>query len=51
MAFSTRLLSICVMKSPFSESQIVGILKEADVGMRVADVCRKHCPRLGILWG
>ncbi len=29
-------------KSRFSESQIVAILKEADSGMKVAEVCRKH---------
>jgi len=29
-------------KSRFSETQIVSILKEADSGMKVADVCRKH---------
>ena len=29
-------------KSCFSETQIVAILKEADVGMKVADLCRKH---------
>ena len=29
-------------KSRFSESQIVGILKEADAGMKVSDLCRKH---------
>lgn len=29
-------------KSRFSESQIVAILKEADSGVKVADVCRKH---------
>ena len=29
-------------KSRFTESQIVAILKEADDGMKVADVCRKH---------
>ena len=29
-------------KSRFSEAQIVSILKEADAGMKVADVCRKH---------
>lgn len=29
-------------KSLFSESQIVGILKEADTGQKVGDVCRKH---------
>jgi putative transposase len=29
-------------KSTFSESQIVGILKEADAGVPVADLLRKH---------
>jgi putative transposase len=29
-------------KSKFSESQIVGILKEADSGMLVKYLCRKH---------
>lgn len=29
-------------KSRFSETQIVGILKEADAGLAVKDVCRKH---------
>ena len=29
-------------KSKFSESQIVGILKEADAGVPVADPLRKH---------
>lgn len=29
-------------RSRFSETQIVAILKEADAGMKVADVCRKH---------
>ena len=26
----------------FSEEQIIGVLKEADAGMKVADLCRKH---------
>jgi putative transposase len=29
-------------KSKFSESQIVAVLKEADAGMLVKDLCRKH---------
>ena len=29
-------------KSRFSETQIVSILKEADAGMKVDDICRSH---------
>ena len=29
-------------RSRFSETQIVAILKEADSGMLVKDICRKH---------
>jgi putative transposase len=29
-------------KSRFTETQIVGILNEADAGLKVRDVCRKH---------
>ena len=29
-------------KSRFSETQIVSILKEAEAGLKVDDVCRKH---------
>jgi putative transposase len=29
-------------KTRFTETQIVSILKEADAGMKVADICRKH---------
>ncbi len=29
-------------KSEFTESQIVGILNEADAGVPVKDICRKH---------
>lgn len=28
--------------SRFSETQIVSILKEADAGMKVTEICRKH---------
>ncbi len=29
-------------RSQYSESQIVGILKEADAGVTVKEVCRKY---------
>ena len=29
-------------RSRFTESQIVAILKEADAGVKVTDVCRRH---------
>lgn len=29
-------------KSRFSEEQTIGVLKESDAGMKVADLCRKH---------
>ena len=30
-------------KSRFTETQIVSILKEADSGIKVSDLCRQHC--------
>lgn len=30
------------MKKRFSEEQIINILKEADGGVKIADLCRKH---------
>ena len=29
-------------RSRFSEEQIVGILRQAEAGVRVADLCRQH---------
>jgi len=31
-----------VTKKRFTEERIIGILKEAEAGMKVAEVCRKH---------
>ena len=30
------------MKKRFSEAQIIGFLREADAGMAVKDLCRRH---------
>ena len=30
------------MKKRFSEEQIIGFLREAEAGMAIADLCRKH---------
>lgn len=30
------------MKKRFNEEQIIGILKEAEAGAKVAELCRKH---------
>ena len=29
-------------KSRYTESQIIGVLKEVDAGMKVEEVCRQH---------
>lgn len=29
-------------RSRFSEGQIIGVLRHAEAGMRLADLCRKH---------
>ena len=29
-------------RTRFSETQIVGILKQADAGLKVKDLCREH---------
>lgn len=30
------------MKNRFTEEQIIGVLKEAETGMKVAEICRKY---------
>lgn len=31
-----------IKKSRYTESQIIGVLKEVDTGMKVEEVCRQH---------
>ena len=38
------------MKKRFTEAQIVGFLREADAGVAVKDLCRKHGFSEGSLW-
>ena len=30
------------MKKRFTEEQIIGVLKEAEIGLKVAEICRKY---------
>ncbi len=30
------------MKKRFTEEQIIGVLKEAEAGLKVSEICRKH---------
>lgn len=38
-------------QSRFNEEQIIGILREQEGGMKVADACRRHAEKLQALPG
>ena len=43
--FGAVFTGVCNTKSKFSEAQIVGILREGEAGVTVAEILRKHAIR------
>lgn len=39
---SNRVVRILDMKKRFTEAQIIGFLREADAGMAIKELCRRH---------